>query len=135
MEGPLARNTHRHAVTRSLRLDRTQTRALLTEAPAAYRTRIDTLLLTAFARAVQRRWPAEALTVHVEGHGREALFPDLDVGRTVGWFTSVYPVRLAPPPFPSTIWASSTVPPPKRPGGRPRRSAEPAAIRTRRWAP
>ncbi|MBP2308067.1 non-ribosomal peptide synthetase [Azospirillum melinis] len=98
VEGPLSLNTRRHAVTRSLRLDRAQTRALLTEAPAAYRTRIDTLLLTAFTRAVQRRWPADALTVHVEGHGREGLFPDLDVGRTVGWFTSVYPVRLAPPP-------------------------------------
>ncbi|WP_109048206.1 non-ribosomal peptide synthetase [Azospirillum sp. TSA6c] len=98
VEGPLSLNTRRHAVTRSLRLDRAQTRALLTEAPATYRTRIDTLLLTAFTRAVQRRWPVEALTVHVEGHGREALFPDLDVGRTVGWFTSVYPVRLAPPP-------------------------------------
>jgi len=98
VDGPLSFNTRRHAVTRSIRLDRTQTRALLTEAPAAYRTRIDTLLLTAFARAVQRRWPADALTVHVEGHGREAPFPDLDVGRTVGWFTSVHPVRLAPPP-------------------------------------
>ncbi|WP_109442878.1 non-ribosomal peptide synthetase, partial [Azospirillum sp. TSH100] len=98
VDGPLSLNTRRHAVTHSLRLDRVRTRALLTEAPAAYRTRIDTLLLTAVARAVQRRWSADALTVHVEGHGREALFPDLDVGRTVGWFTSVFPVRLAPPP-------------------------------------
>jgi hypothetical protein len=30
----------------------------------------------------------------LEGHGREDLFPDVDVSRTVGWFTSLYPVVL-----------------------------------------
>nr|WP_295826072.1 non-ribosomal peptide synthetase [uncultured Azospirillum sp.] len=95
--GPLSLNTRRHAITHSLRLDRRQTRRLLTEAPAAYRTRIDTLLLTAVALSATRRFARDALTVHVEGHGRDALFPDIDIGRTVGWFTSVYPVRLAPP--------------------------------------
>ena len=73
----------------SLRLDREETHRLLTEAPAAYRTRIDTLLLTAVALAATRRCARDAVTVHVEGHGREALFPDIDIGRTVGWFTSV----------------------------------------------
>ncbi|WP_109107603.1 non-ribosomal peptide synthetase [Azospirillum sp. TSO35-2] len=96
--GSLAANTRRHAATRSLRLDPARTRALLTDAPAAYRTRIDTLLLTALAGTVARRWSLDAVTIHVEGHGREELFPDLDIGRTVGWFTSVYPLRLAPPP-------------------------------------
>lgn len=34
--------------------------------------------------------------MQVEGHGREDLFDDLDLSRTVGWFTSLYPVRLTP---------------------------------------
>ena len=30
----------------------------------------------------------------MEGHGREELFAELDLSRTVGWYTSQYPVRL-----------------------------------------
>ncbi|TWB10731.1 non-ribosomal peptide synthase protein (TIGR01720 family)/amino acid adenylation domain-containing protein [Nitrospirillum amazonense] len=91
---PGAPNTRRHAVTRTLRLDTATTQALLTTAPAAYRTRVDVLLLAALAEAVRRTWKRPAITVHLEGHGREPLFPELDLERTVGWFTSVYPVRL-----------------------------------------
>ncbi len=97
VDHPGGANSRCHAATHSLRLDRALTRALLTDAAAAYRTRIDTLLLTALAHTVTRRWGLGALTVHLEGHGREDLFPDLDIGRTVGWFTSVHPLRLAPP--------------------------------------
>ena len=32
------------------------------------------------------------MLVDLEGHGREALFEEVDVSRTVGWFTSLYPV-------------------------------------------
>ncbi|MCJ2188281.1 non-ribosomal peptide synthetase [Novosphingobium beihaiensis] len=85
------------AETLSLVLDEQTTQALLTKAPAAYRTRIDTLLLTALGRAVATHWNLEAVTVHLEGHGREeSLFPGIDLSRTTGWFTSVYPVRFAP---------------------------------------
>jgi non-ribosomal peptide synthase protein (TIGR01720 family) len=34
--------------------------------------------------------------VDLEGHGREDVFGDVDLSRTVGWFTSLYPVRLDP---------------------------------------
>jgi len=37
--------------------------------------------------------------VAVEGHGREQIDPTIDLSRTVGWFTSVYPVRLDPGPI------------------------------------
>ncbi|SFG29345.1 non-ribosomal peptide synthase domain TIGR01720/amino acid adenylation domain-containing protein [Novosphingobium sp. CF614] len=83
------------AETVSLRLDAPTTQALLTRAPAAYRTRIDTLLLAALNRTVARHWNLEAVSVHMEGHGREeGLFPDTDLSRSTGWFTSVYPVRF-----------------------------------------
>ncbi len=84
------------ADTRSLTIGAATTQSLLTQAPAAYRTRIDILLLAALGRTVTRIWPLPAITVHLEGHGREdSLFPDVDLSRTTGWFTSVYPVRVA----------------------------------------
>ncbi len=75
-------------------LDRENTSALLREAHGAYNTRINDLLLAALALAF-RRWTGEAsLLVEMEGHGREELFPDMDLSRTVGWFTSLYPLVL-----------------------------------------
>jgi amino acid adenylation domain-containing protein/non-ribosomal peptide synthase protein (TIGR01720 family) len=75
-------------------LTEAQTRALLRDAPTAYRTQIHELLLAAmlqaFAAWTGRNW----LRVDVEGHGREPLFDDVDVSRTVGWFTSLYPLLL-----------------------------------------
>jgi amino acid adenylation domain-containing protein/non-ribosomal peptide synthase protein (TIGR01720 family) len=79
-------------------LDVETTRALLQEVPAAYRTRIDDALLAALAQALAG--PGEALWVDLEGHGREELFPGVDLTRTVGWFTSVYPVALEAAPDP-----------------------------------
>ncbi|WP_422404059.1 amino acid adenylation domain-containing protein, partial [Pseudomonas sp. GZD-209] len=77
-------------------LDKQLTRKLLQQAPAAYRTQINDLLLTALALVITR-WTGEAsMAVQLEGHGREALFDDIDLTRTVGWFTSLYPVRLTP---------------------------------------
>ncbi len=85
------------AQTLSLRLDAERTRQLLNEAPAAYRTQVNDLLLTALAR-VLCRWTGQASTlVQLEGHGREALFDELDLTRSVGWFTSAYPLRLQAP--------------------------------------
>ncbi|PTQ68386.1 non-ribosomal peptide synthetase [Pseudomonas sp. GV071] len=84
----------RDAQTISLRLDAERTRQLLSEAPAAYRTQVNDLLLTALAR-VLCRWTGEPSTlIQLEGHGREALFDELDLTRSVGWFTSAYPLRL-----------------------------------------
>ncbi|MEC4878444.1 non-ribosomal peptide synthase/polyketide synthase [Pseudomonas sp. NC26] len=86
----------RHAHTLTSRFDTVLTRALLQEAPAAYRTQVNDLLLTALAQALCA-WSGEASAlVQLEGHGREALFEDIDLSRTVGWFTSLYPVRLEP---------------------------------------
>lgn len=53
-------------------------------------------LLAALTVAIGAWRGHEALLIDIEGHGREALFGDLDVSRTVGWFTSVYPFVLRP---------------------------------------
>ncbi|WP_332847130.1 non-ribosomal peptide synthetase [Pseudomonas lactucae] len=83
-----------------VRLDEPLTRQLLTQAPQAYRSRVDELLLTALARVVLRATGGESLLVGLEGHGREAPadFSDVDLSRSVGWFTSLYPVRLQADP-------------------------------------
>ncbi|OLU26324.1 non-ribosomal peptide synthetase [Pseudomonas sp. PA15(2017)] len=87
--------THRNAVAVRRRLDAGLTRRLLQEAPAAYRTQVNDLLLTALTRTIAR-WTGEAkVLVQLEGHGREDLFDAIDLTRTVGWFTSVFPARLS----------------------------------------
>ncbi|AXJ04236.1 non-ribosomal peptide synthetase [Pseudomonas fluorescens] len=86
---------HDQALTIRSQLDKTLTRQLLQEAPAAYRTQVNDLLLTALARAVTRWTGDDSALVLLEGHGREDLFEHVDLTRTVGWFTSVFPARLA----------------------------------------
>ncbi|MDJ0840480.1 MAG: amino acid adenylation domain-containing protein [Acidobacteriota bacterium] len=78
----------------SLELDVDLTTDLLTRAGRAYRTRVDDLLLAALARAFQA-WTGDArLLLDLESHGRESLWDDMDLSRTVGWFTAIYPVLL-----------------------------------------
>ncbi|MCF5249937.1 MULTISPECIES: non-ribosomal peptide synthetase [unclassified Pseudomonas] len=77
-----------------IRLSAEHTRQLLQDAPAAYRTQVNDLLLTALARVVSRWSGQPAALIQLEGHGREDLFDTLDLSRTVGWFTSLFPVRL-----------------------------------------
>ncbi|MEU5092044.1 non-ribosomal peptide synthase/polyketide synthase [Streptomyces sp. NPDC021356] len=92
-----ARDTHGSAASLRLRLPADVTRAVLTTAAARYRARPDEVLLAAFAAAVTawRGTDDPAVVVDVEGHGRDQLDAgDTDVSRTVGWFTSLYPVRL-----------------------------------------
>jgi amino acid adenylation domain-containing protein/non-ribosomal peptide synthase protein (TIGR01720 family) len=70
------------------------TEALLRRRGEAAGARVDALLLAALALALGPWVGRGAVRVDVEGHGREPLFEDLDVSRTVGWFTSVFPVVL-----------------------------------------
>ncbi len=71
------------------------TRALLTEVPKTYNTQINDILLTALLLTF-KQWSGEtALLFDLEGHGRENIADQLDLSRTVGWFTSLYPVLLA----------------------------------------
>ncbi|MCT8946633.1 non-ribosomal peptide synthase/polyketide synthase [Pseudomonas iridis] len=86
----------RHAQVLHSRLDKTFTQQLLQQAPAAYRTQVNDLLLTALARVICRWTGYPDTLIQLEGHGREDLFDDIDLTRTVGWFTSVFPVRLTP---------------------------------------
>jgi non-ribosomal peptide synthase protein (TIGR01720 family) len=80
------------SVTVSLSAEETQ--ALLQDVPSTYRTEINDALLTALAQAVGRWTGRPSMLVNLEGHGREDIFDDADLSRTVGWFTTLFPVRL-----------------------------------------
>ncbi|NIE69230.1 non-ribosomal peptide synthetase, partial [Burkholderia sp. Ax-1719] len=82
-----------HAVT--LELDEARTRRLLDAAPQAYRTSVEEVLLAALAESLHAWSGARGALVSLEGHGREALGEDaIDLSRTVGWFTTRYPLWL-----------------------------------------
>ncbi|MEV7725385.1 condensation domain-containing protein [Streptomyces sp. NPDC087917] len=90
--------------TLTLTLGPEVTGPLLTTAPGLVNGTVNDVLLTALALAVLGRRRADgkagtdeegAVLVDVEGHGREDVVDGLDLSRTVGWFTTVFPVRLA----------------------------------------
>ena len=81
----------------SISLSEEETAKLLTRTHHAYNTEINDLLLVALGRALTA-WQGERATwLTLEGHGRDALTEKLDLGRTVGWFTSLYPFLLVLP--------------------------------------
>ncbi|HEV7587202.1 MAG TPA: amino acid adenylation domain-containing protein [Longimicrobium sp.] len=81
----------------SVELDAEDTRALLQDVPPVYQTQVNDVLLTALARAFRGWTGARAVRVDLEGHGREDLFDGVDLSRTAGWFTAIYPVVLELP--------------------------------------
>ncbi|MFP5288963.1 MAG: amino acid adenylation domain-containing protein, partial [Thermoanaerobaculia bacterium] len=82
--------------TVSVEWGREETRSLLQGTP--YRTQVNDLLLAAIARAFAAWTGERTLLVDLEGHGREEIFPGVDLSRTVGWFTTLVPVALTLPP-------------------------------------
>lgn len=72
-----------------------ETMQLLTEANVAYQTETQDLLLTALAKTMAE-WNlvGSQFFVNLEGHGREDIVENVDITRTIGWFTSLYPVLL-----------------------------------------
>jgi amino acid adenylation domain-containing protein len=84
---------------KSTGLDRAGERVVLTslvtlDRPLSSRPLVE--LLASLAQALYRQGGRDPLLVDIEGHGREAAFPGLDVSQAVGWFTSTYPLSLQP---------------------------------------
>jgi amino acid adenylation domain-containing protein/non-ribosomal peptide synthase protein (TIGR01720 family) len=99
VDHPDGANTAGAAAEVTVALDAERTRALLGHAHGAYRTQMNDLLLAALLQAASRWTGRSELLVDLERHGREPLGDDdgLDLTRTVGWFTSLHPVRLHSP--------------------------------------
>ncbi|MFE2071224.1 condensation domain-containing protein, partial [Streptomyces sp. NPDC059467] len=94
-----------------------ETRPLLGEVASVFHAGVEDVLLAALALAVTR-WRGETcpapvgagsgggVLVELEGHGREEVVEGVDLSRTVGWFTSAYPLRIDPGVFDAgEVWA------------------------------
>jgi amino acid adenylation domain-containing protein/non-ribosomal peptide synthase protein (TIGR01720 family) len=79
-------------------LDAENTKHLLQHISKVYRTEINDLLLAALAKTLCDWCNCNSLTVALEGHGREMISTEVDISRTVGWFTTIYPVLLEAEP-------------------------------------
>jgi len=78
----------------SVWLSEEETQSLLQEVPAVYHTQINDVLLTGLVEAYSRWSGKRWLVVELEGHGREDIYEEVDLTRTVGWFTTIFPVLL-----------------------------------------
>ncbi|MFF8457066.1 amino acid adenylation domain-containing protein, partial [Streptomyces albidoflavus] len=96
-DDPAGRNVTAAERTVEVRLDRAETDALLHRVPSVYRTQINDVLVAALGRALAAWTGSKRLVIGLEGHGREELFDDLDLSRTVGWYTTHFPVALTLP--------------------------------------
>jgi len=83
-----------HAKTVTLCLDKSQSQILLMQLPKIYHVQINDSLLTALLQTLARWTGLRQQLIDLEGHGREPLFGDVDLSRTVGWFTTICPVLL-----------------------------------------
>ncbi|HEX4953895.1 MAG TPA: amino acid adenylation domain-containing protein [Thermoanaerobaculia bacterium] len=91
-------NLEEEARTVKVEADEALTSSLVGTVCERFRARIDEVLLSAFSRAVAAWSGQQWLRLELEGHGREQDgFEGVDLTRTVGWFTSIYPVRLSLP--------------------------------------
>ena len=89
IDKPGGRNEERDRQTVSERLSAEETKRLLQDVVVSYRAQIQEVLLTALSEVVREWSGGVGVRVELEGHGREEI-EEVDVARTVGWFTSVY---------------------------------------------
>ncbi|MDL2028349.1 non-ribosomal plipastatin synthetase PpsC [Bacillus subtilis] len=79
----------------SFSLTEADTAVLLQNVNHAYGTDTQDILLTAASLAICEWAGGSKLRIAMEGHGREHILPELDISRTVGWFTSMYPALIS----------------------------------------
>lgn len=84
-------NVFNYNKTVSFEIDANITELLLSKVHHIYNTEINDILLTSLGLAIKNTFGLEKAVVKMEGHGRENIIDNVDINRTVGWFTSVYP--------------------------------------------
>ncbi|XOI99323.1 amino acid adenylation domain-containing protein [Paenibacillus polymyxa] len=81
-------------INKTIVLDKSYTENLLTKVNKAYSTEINDILLSALTLTIGSFNATDRIMINLESHGREHIVDDVDITRTVGWFTSQYPVVL-----------------------------------------
>ncbi|PMB21448.1 type I polyketide synthase [Fischerella thermalis] len=94
VDDPDGINTVASAQTISVTLSVEETKALQEDIAATYRVQTDDVLLAALAQAFSKWTGEHSLLVDLEGNGRDVIFDDIDLSRTVGWFTNIAPMLL-----------------------------------------
>ncbi|MCY9340111.1 lichenysin non-ribosomal peptide synthetase LicA [Bacillus haynesii] len=84
----------RHTKTAEFSLSKEETEQLMTKVHEAYSTEMNDILLTALGLALKEWTGQEDFIICLEGHGREDIIDGLNISRTVGWFTSQFPVLI-----------------------------------------
>jgi amino acid adenylation domain-containing protein/non-ribosomal peptide synthase protein (TIGR01720 family) len=84
-------NTEASAHKVVLSLDASATRRLLTELPVRTQTSIQSVLVATLVRVIGYWTGQRQVLLDLEGHGRDT---EVDLSRTVGWFTTLYPMRF-----------------------------------------
>lgn len=77
-----------------VKLNTEDTKNLLKESNRAYNTEINDILIGSLGIAARKWKGLNNLAITLEGHGREDILKDVDITRTIGWFTTTYPVVL-----------------------------------------
>jgi amino acid adenylation domain-containing protein/non-ribosomal peptide synthase protein (TIGR01720 family) len=83
-----------HLSNHAVNLNASLTEQLLQQVPKAYQTEINDILLASLVLTITNWTKASALRIGLEGHGRESFDDEINTSRTVGWFTTLYPVLL-----------------------------------------
>ena len=78
----------------SVSLSKQETQNLINRVSDAYKTQINDILLSALVLSCYEWSKQEDLLIHLEGHGREDCIKGVDISRTLGWFTGLFPVHL-----------------------------------------
>jgi amino acid adenylation domain-containing protein/non-ribosomal peptide synthase protein (TIGR01720 family) len=91
---PGGSNLRQDSATQSVFLDEQTTAKLLTECYKTHRTEINDILITALCLGLKQSLGLDKVLINLEGHGREDINADIDISRTAGWFTTMYPVLI-----------------------------------------
>ncbi|WP_353931425.1 amino acid adenylation domain-containing protein [Okeanomitos corallinicola TIOX110] len=94
VDKPKGENTIASAEIVSVSLTADETTSLLQEVPTAYKTQINDILLTALVLVLSKWTNSKSVIFNLEGHGREDIIEGVDLSRTIGWFTTLFPVVL-----------------------------------------
>jgi len=94
-EAPVVTTTAGEAQSIRVRLTRSETERLTAVAAPALRAQLDEVLVASVAGSIAARLGVSELALDLEGHGRREA-SSLDLSRTVGWFTAMYPLALKP---------------------------------------
>ncbi|WP_374964213.1 amino acid adenylation domain-containing protein [Lysinibacillus sp. RS5] len=89
------KNTRETADSIELSLSKELTSILIAKSKTMFNCGIDKLILAAVYKSIMDWSKQSMLTIDIDSHGREDLFDDVDLSRTVGWFTVLYPLAIS----------------------------------------